>query len=59
VRPEESETPSNAGTNDGYGELDGSPLMDRIREFACLNEFMQEALGSGVIGVIRLVVELG
>lgn len=32
TRLEESETPSNAGTNDGYGELDVSPLMDKGRE---------------------------
>ena len=32
LRLEESEIPSNAGTNDGYGELDGSPLMIRGRE---------------------------
>ena len=32
LRLEESEIPSNAGTNDGYGELDESPLIIRERE---------------------------
>ncbi len=31
VRLVVSETPSNAGTSDGYGELDWSPLMDKGR----------------------------
>jgi hypothetical protein len=31
LRPPENETPSNAGTNEGYGELEQSPLMESGR----------------------------